>query len=95
MPRRPRYKAHPGHAVYRLKTLGSFLLDFGKYKGLTLSELPGDYLRWLSQEFHGDPTIKWAAKQYLLAKRKVNGAATTAAHKQIRRGRGDLTSARV
>lgn len=44
------------------------VIPFGKYKGMTISSLPTDYLRWLSLQVNGD-LYCWAqlAKQQLLS----------------------------
>lgn len=48
----------------RIRELAKTKLDFGRYKGATLSQVPHSYLNWLVAECH-DVTYRWLVAEYL------------------------------
>lgn len=48
----------------RRRQLASFKIDFGRYRGKCLADVPRDYLDWILAEHH-DATIRWMVAQYI------------------------------
>jgi len=57
-------KSHQRRRKARKRSLASFVIDFGQYRGKRLDQVPLDYVRWLATGCH-DISVRWIAQQWL------------------------------
>ena len=68
LPDRPRIDFHARHAAWlrRREIYGNVTLNFGKYRGWSLNEIPADYLIWTLQNLSRlSPSIREAISSFL------------------------------